>query len=131
MDHFYHGTPEKDWQISPHRKSRYGFWAIFGTSSLDLARAYSGRGGTFLDRREGFVYRIEYRPGKRLEIDLHGARSFNAQMRNLIYEIYRQGPDSAVIRNVADSPAAKTLVPVLSDIHIVFAKELIAQIVLC
>lgn len=118
---FYHGNCQTDFEIDPLKRSRYGFPALFLTTSIDLARQYAlwhyrqtwANGG-------GLVYQIKLEKVWFDVCEWGGCSSYTPDFRNKIQAWQKIGHAGLWIQNVSDTPQKKVYAPLLSDILVVY-----------
>jgi len=112
----YFGCNDKDFKISPFKKSRYGFKALFFATDIDLAKQYAIYHAK--DKSEGYVYQADV-PDNIRTFDYGGGFSYDRDFRNLMFEISQMNLPAARITNVIDFPkGCKKYVK--SDVVVVF-----------
>jgi hypothetical protein len=116
---FYFGTHISDFKIENHINSRYGFKALFFTSSLEVAELYANFHAKKNRKQNGYVYQADI---IRIEhvVDFRGYISHSSTFRNLVYNLQSKGCRSVAIRNVYDYPSEELMRMIKSDITIVF-----------
>lgn len=122
---FYRGSSSKDFQVKRHVDSRYGFPALFFSSELEIARLYAAHNAREKHNHAGgYVYSMEImEPMKRIDYKFKVTRC--AHFRNLMYELFNSGMDSALVRNALDFPSSDTRQFLDSDILVVFDLSII------
>lgn len=115
---YYRGDSNADFQVSEGMNSRYGFPAIFFTSSKKLAQNYA-KHLTRNRLRTGSVYAFEYSQN-RVKVDFQFKISHSAEFRNLIHTLKSRNIPSALIYNVIDYPSEQFKEYSVSDILVVF-----------
>ncbi len=116
----YKGSASETFQIKKHKKSRYGFRALFFASHLFLARLYatSDAEDEFMENG-GFVHEFEIEDCEHT-INFRGQSTYNSAFRKMVYDLHQQGYKSVRIKGVVDYPSKKYAILNSSDVIIVF-----------
>ncbi|HBK82656.1 MAG TPA: hypothetical protein DDZ41_03530 [Flavobacterium sp.] len=110
---FYHGhNVSHFFQFEKHITSRYGFPCIFMTDNKELALQYGK-----------FIYTKEFHNIYATSIDFKGKVSYSLEFRNLIHQLFKEGKQSVLIKNVYDRKD-ESLPLLKSDILVIFNIDL-------
>lgn len=123
----YRGSSSENFEVKKHVRSRYGFNALFFTTSLELARLYAHH--LAREKRNwkgGFVYEFEI-PEPYKKINYEGAITHSSHFRNLMFKLYREDLKSAIIENCYDYPSKELVRYINSEVVVVFDLDLIKQ----
>lgn len=121
----YRGSSSKDFEVKKHIQSRYGFNALFFTSSIELARMYAVHHAQIKGTSNGgFVYEF-FMPRPRKVIDYNFGITYSRHFRNMIYELHAKKWKSVIIANCYDSPSEKTKKYIINDLVVLFDLDLI------
>lgn len=116
----YRGSSSSDFEVKKHVRSRYGFNALFFTTSLELARLYAHH--LAREKRNwkgGFVYEFDI-PTPYKKINYKNGITHSRHFRNLMYELHREDINSAIIENCYDYPSKDLVRYIDSDLVVVF-----------
>ncbi len=120
---YYHGT-SLGFQLSKARKSRYGFWALFFTDQVELAKNYAKFHSLSSLKNKGCLIEIEP-PSISKVFDLKYESTYTADFRRLILAEKKLRTKVLLLKNTLDSPSLKRFAPMSSNILVVYDHSII------
>lgn len=123
------GNSTENFKLDIHKKSRYGFTAVFFATKIDLAELFAQHSAKENYKNEYFIYEATL-PDHIHTVDFKGQKSYCSDFRKLIIDAQKSGISILKITNVLDYPSENQFKLNDSDIICVFDLKLIRNLTL-